>query len=464
MQVESDVHSAHRIGEREPNPTTIPDDRATLEPDDADPAASRRPVKYKQTEVGKVPEGWRVVPLGNLMEFQNGFNADRAAYGIGVPFINVLEVITKSRLTADDVPGKVAVSPAQLRAFEVRRGDVLFNRTSETQEELALASVYQDDEPVIFGGFVIRGRPDAAQVRSEYIGYGLRAPAVRGQIIARGQGAIRANVGQADLRKVLAPLPSLDEQEAIAAALGNADALIAALEALIAKKRDMKKGAMQELLTGQRRLPGFQGTWENVSVASAASRAPNSIVGGPFGSDLVSADYQATGTPVIRGQNMGTKYVSGEFVYVSGAKAKALAANCAQPSDLIFTQRGTLGQVAIVPRNGYPRYLVSQSQMKFAADCDRFDPVYFYYYFSSSAGQRQIVDSAIQTGVPHTNLGILKSYRVPVPRDRDEQYAIATVLSDIDAELAGLEAKLSKARDIKQGMMQALLTGEVRLV
>ena len=104
--------------------------------------------------------------------------------------------------------------------------------------------------------------------------------------------------------------------------------------------------------------------WECERLCDAAANIANAIVGGPFGSDLVSADYAASGVPVIRGQNMSTIVVSGDFVFVSASKAKALSANLACPGDLVFTQRGTLGQVSRVPDREFERYLVSQSQMK----------------------------------------------------------------------------------------------------
>jgi type I restriction enzyme S subunit len=115
-------------------------------------------------------------------------------------------------------------------------------------------------------------------------------------------------------------------------------------------------------------------------VGDIASKERNSLVGGPFGSDLVSRDYVATGVPVIRGTNMGHgRWVSGEFVHVTQAKADALSANCAKPGDIIFTQRGTLGQVALVPAHGAARYLISQSQMKLTVDILKGDALFLYY-------------------------------------------------------------------------------------
>ena len=142
--------------------------------------------------------------------------------------------------------------------------------------------------------------------------------------------------------------------------------------------------------------------WDCSPLRDSVSNSANAIVGGPFGSDLVSADYVAAGVPVIRGQNMSASLVSGDFVFVSPRKAKSLSANLAYPGDLVFTQRGALGQVSIVPGNGYECYLISQSQMKVSLNRTRHDPSFVLQYFASRAGQKQITASAIQTGVPHT--------------------------------------------------------------
>lgn len=216
--------------------------------------------------------------------------------------------------------------------------------------------------------------------------------------------------------------------------------------------------------------PGYKQTevgeipesWTCERVRDAAASTANSIVGGPFGSDLVSADYSSTGVPVVRGQNMAGKFVSGEFVFVPPHKAKSLSANLACPGDLVFTQRGTLGQVSVVPSNAFESYLISQSQMKVSLDRSRHDANFVHQYFSSHAGQKQITTSAIQTGVPHTNLGILREYRFPAP-PLPEQKAIAAALDDVDALLSGLDRLIAKKRDLKQATMQQLLTGQTWL-
>ena len=210
---------------------------------------------YKRSEIGSIPQEWGVKSFDDLFEFRNGVNADKQAYGQGVPFINVLEPITYSHIYGPEISGRVTLSEALLSSYEVRCGDVLFNRTSETQDEVGLASVYLGSERVVFGGFVICGHPKNDSLDPLYAGYALRAPSVRSQIIPMGQGAIRANIGQQNLKLVLALVPARSEQSAIATALRDVDELLERLERLIAKKRDLKQAAMQQLLTGRTRLP-----------------------------------------------------------------------------------------------------------------------------------------------------------------------------------------------------------------
>lgn len=202
--------------------------------------------------------------------------------------------------------------------------------------------------------------------------------------------------------------------------------------------------------------------WECTTVQGIASSVRNAIVGGPFGSDLVSNDYVRYGVPVIRGQNMGTRWVSGDFVFVSNVKADSLKSNLAHPFDLIFTQRGTLGQVSQVPEKLFDHYLVSQSQMKLTLNRKIANPNFFYYVFSSKGQQELIRKNTIQTGIPHINLGILRSLPVQCPT-HFEQEAIAEALSDADALIDSLEQLITKKRQIKQGAMQELLTGKKRL-
>lgn len=175
------------------------------------------------------------------------------------------------------------------------------------------------------------------------------------------------------------------------------------------------------------------------SVRLGEIRAPGdyTFVGGPFGSDLTAKDYiSAPGVPVIRGVNLGgteSRFVDDHFVFVSDEKADQLSRNLAFPGDLVFTQRGTLGQVAIIPRDTrYARYVISQSQMKLSVDPKIADSRYVYYAFRSPAAQGRLLARTQATGVPHINLMILKNFVIPLP-PLSEQKRIADILDKADA-------------------------------
>jgi type I restriction enzyme S subunit len=189
-------------------------------------------------------------------------------------------------------------------------------------------------------------------------------------------------------------------------------------------------------------------------VEQLAASERNAIVGGPFGSNLVSKDYVDAGVPVIRGQNMSSRWVCGEFAFVTDEKAKALSPNKARPGDLVFTQRGTLGQVAVVPAEPYPEYIVSQSQMKLTVDANKADVMFLYYLFRSPEQLEYIRNTAIQTGVPHTNLGILKQTPVSLP-SLSEQKMVAELLAALDDRIDLLRETSATLEAIAQALFKS---------
>lgn len=162
------------------------------------------------------------------------------------------------------------------------------------------------------------------------------------------------------------------------------------------------------------------------------------LIGGPFGSKLGQTDYREHGVPVIRGANMAfcNRWIGGEFVFVSEDKANAdLSSNLAYPGDIIVTQRGTLGQVSIVPADlPFKRYVVSQSQMAIRVDPEVAVPLFAYYYLMSPRFVDYLESAAIKVGVPHINLGILRDAPAEWP-SRTAQQAIAEVLASLDDKI-----------------------------
>lgn len=293
----------------------------------------------------QIPDSWSWVLLGKLMSFQNGLNTDKSAYRRGLRFANAMEVISHSHLAAQDIPGRVSTSSAETNRYMVRTGDVLFNRTSETQEEVGLASVYDDDEPILFGSFVLRGKLLNEQLFPQFAGYGLRSSEVRRQIMSSGQGGIRANVGQASLSAIRIALPPCAEQEAIAEALTDADGVIEGLERLIAKKRRIKQGAMQDLLTAKRRLPGFSGERDTRPLGAIAAFITKGATPTTYG-----FDWQDFGVTFLRSECVSARGLElTQASFVSEAAHRMLRRSEVRGGDLLITIARNVGRVVKLP-------------------------------------------------------------------------------------------------------------------
>ena len=224
------------------------------------------------------------------------------------------------------------------------------------------------------------------------------------------------------------------EQVAIAEALSDADALIESLEQLLSKKRNIKQGAMQELLTGKKRLPGFSGEWEVKRLG-----------------DVVE---------IRKGELITEKNaVRGPIPVIAGGKKPAYFHDRANRPGKTITISGSGASAGYVAFFDIPI---------FASDCSTIGESARYsvefFYFVMLLNQSAIYNAQTGGAQPHIHPNDLRPLLVGVPESKEEQTAIAAILSDMDAEIAALEAKLVKARSVKQGMMQELLTGRIRLI
>jgi len=408
---------------------------------------------YKQTEVGVIPEDWDVEPLGRLVSsVEYGSSAKSSMQG----HIPVLRMGNLQGGKIDWTDLVYTNDESEIRKYKLSPGDVLFNRTN-TVELVGKTSIYKGEHPAIFAGYLIRIKVDASLLESRFLNYVLNAEFSRGYSakvlsIAVGQ----ANINSQKLKTYPIPLPpTRAEQEAIAAALSDADALIESLEHLIAKKRQVKQGAMQELLTGKKRLPGFSGEWEVKRLGELAEihsgGTPSTIRPEYWDGDILWC------TPTDITALRGFKYLSDTSRKISTLGLKSSSAEMIPANSIVMTSRATIGECAI---NQVP---VSTNQgFKNFIPFDNVD-VEFLYYLLVTKKQDFI---SLCGGSTFLEVGKtqLASFEIQLPAVKAEQTAIAAILSDMDAELFALEAKLAKARQVKQGMMQELLTGRIRLV
>jgi type I restriction enzyme S subunit len=198
---------------------------------------------------------WEQMRLGDLFSFKNGLNKAKRFFGYGIPIVNYMDVFRDPRIYCARLEGRVSLTAHEVKSYDVRKGDVLFTRTSETPDEIGLASVVLDEPgQTVFSGFVLRARPKGARLDDRFQAYCLRAEYVRAQIVSKASYTTRALTNGRLLSAVVLLVPDIREQAAIADILTDVDAEIAALEAKLAKARQIKQGMMQELLTGRIRL------------------------------------------------------------------------------------------------------------------------------------------------------------------------------------------------------------------
>ena len=354
--------------------------------------------KFKMTEVGPIPEDWSIVPLGDLFSFKNGYNTSAECYGAGTPVASVLEALDWMPLTRSRIRTKVIAPEGARSAFSLKQGDLIFTRSSETLEDVGRSNVYVDDEPAMFGGFIIRGRPKTGN-NSCFINFLLKDQKHHERIMSKGAGAQHYNIGQTGLAKVLITLPPLPEQERIAEALSDVDALLSAMTTLIEKKRAIKQGAMQQLLTGKTRLQGFgaeraefkqtelgpiPNDWDvkridqcgDVVTGSTPPRGISELWGGSF--NWISArDFK------------GKYIISSEETVTDAGKryCRALPAN-----SVLITCIASIGLNAIAKQS------CATNQQINAVVCRECD--YEYFYYQCCLNESRLRQIAGQTAVP----------------------------------------------------------------
>lgn len=390
---------------------------------------------YKQTDIGVIPEDWEVEPIGNLLVFKNGLNKAKDFFGYGTPIVNYMDIYSKDSLYSKDIKGKVYLSSSEILRYEVKVGDVFFTRTSETPEEVGMSSVVLECEKnTVFSGFVLRGRPINNKLTNEFKSYCFQTKNVRNSIIQGCTYTTRALTNGTQLSKILIPIPKPKEQTAIATALSDTDALIAALDKKIAKKQQIKQGAMQQLLTGKKRLPGFNGEWVEKIVGSVCV--------------------------VKRGQMIvSSEFVTGPIPVIAGGMTPAGYHNLSNRNENTITISASGANAGFI---GFHKYPI------FASDCSTINEnenidIHFIYY-TLKLKQEEIYKCQTGGAQPHIHPKDIEPLIFNFPIDKSEQTAIAQILTDMDNEIAQLEKERDKYKELKAGMMQVLLTGKVRLV
>jgi type I restriction enzyme, S subunit len=419
---------------------------------------------YKQTEVGIIPEEWEVLPCSDLSErIMVGIVIRPSQYYVphGIPAFRSAN-IRENGITNSDLVFISDASNALLSKSQTREGDVLTVRTGYPGTSAVVRSAHAGCNCID----IIITRP-SSKIDSDWLAIWVNSSFGKEQVLRNQGGLAQKHFNVSDMRHLMVALPPLAEQRAITAVLRDLDEVVAGLNRLIAKKRDLKQATMQQLLTGQTRLPGFHGQWKmkflgelfNFGGGFSASREQLSDAGHCYlhYGDIhgatkpyvdVSAEYQD-----IPKLNIPLKKVSSKSILEDG--------------DVVFVD-------ASEDNEGISRHIVVENKEKrpFIAGLhtivakrktEELIPKYLQFCFQTTSVRQQFAFYAAGTkvmGISRTNIAKLT---IPVPK-LSEQAAIAGVLVDVDGELAALERRRDKTCALKQAMMQELLTGKTRLV
>ena len=408
---------------------------------------------YKQTEVGVIPQDWSVTQLGQLADFVTSGSRGWAQFysESGALFIRSQNV-RDGRLCFDDVQHVTPPAGAEGNRTKVERHDLLITITGNSVGNVALVDESFGEAYISQHVGLVRLREPAT---GSYINRYLSPNSPGNSQIAGSQsGQSKPGLNLQNLRDFRIALPpTFQEVNAIAAALSDVDALLGGLERLIAKKRDLKQATMQQLLTGQTRLPGFSGAWGVKRLGDLA--------------EIVSGSTPKTGVPAYWDGEI--KWCTptditgndGKYLYETARKISSLGlASCSArllpAGSLLLCSRATIGEIkistcAICTNQGFKSLICNRGVMN------------EFLYYKLLTMKAQMVERAIGSTFLEISKKDTAALEISLP-DFEEQTAIASVLSDMDAELAALEARRDKTRALKQGMMQELLTGRIRLV
>jgi type I restriction enzyme S subunit len=396
---------------------------------------------YKQTEVGVIPEDWELLPLGSLANLDIGLSKPKIVFGSGCPVVTVQDLYAGSTINTDMLK-RVVVTADEIERYRLAANDILIGNASVKRDGIGYSNIFVgSNEDVIFAKYAYRART-LQKVTPIYLHYVLRSKFCRHWIISKSQTGTLTNLNGASVRAVPIPVPPLPEQKAIAQALSDMDTLISGLDDLIAKKRDIKQATMQQLLTGKTRLPGFSGDWEVKRLGDVADCLDNLRI------------------PLNEAQRQSMK---GDYPY------------CGANGVLGFVDRYVIDDdIILMAEDGgyFDEYETRPIAYRMVGKCwvnnhahilkarPGFDQGFIFY----SIVHKNILPFLASGTRAKLNKSEMYKIELVAPVSPIEQKAIATVLTDIDDELAALEQRREKTRELKQAMMQELLTGRTRLV
>lgn len=405
---------------------------------------------FKMTEVGVIPEDWEVKELSSISEIKSGKRLPKGSLVTSsktpYPYIRVIDM-NMGYLNLSNIMYVPENVQPMISKYIISKNDIYISvagtlgLVGKIPEELDGANLTEN-----------ANRITEIQCNRDYLMYYMMSPLIQNVIEAEKTIGAQPKLALQRIRDFYIVLPGDNrEQTAIAAALSDVDSLISALTKKIEKKKAIKQGLMQQLLTGKKRLPGFGGVWDVVQLKRIISE---------FIVPMRDKPTALTGPiPWCRIEDFDGKYLKKslsnqgvDLNTVSQMNLKIFPVNT-----LLVSCSANLGRCAIVKQK-----LVTNQTFIGLVPSDRIDVEFLYYKMSRE--DKNLNNMATGTTISYLSREQFENYEILIPSSKAEQTAIANILSDCDSEIAALEEKRDKYQEIKQGMMQQLLTGKIRLI
>ena len=375
----------------------------------------------------------------------------------GTPVISVREIREGFIRITDETPYVTNETFSRLGKYALSSNDIVFARKGSVDRS---AVIPEGTKRYFLGSDGIRIRFDQNVVSPDLMLYIFQSPSTKQFLIQNSYGTTMAGLNEKILCSLEFYIPdTIAEQKNIARILADIDKYLAIMEEMIAKKKAIKQGAIQELLTGKKRLPGFSGDWQNFNLMKHSRIKARIGWQGLKKSEYLDGGYALLVT--------GTDFDNGRVQwdschYVTRSRYEQDRNIQIQNNDILITKDGSLGKAALVQGLNKPATLNSGIFVIRPVQ-DAYDPIFVYYILSSFVFKDFLDKLSAGSTIIHLYQKDIGKFDFLLPPTVEEQKVIASVLSETDNEIALLEQKLGKYRQVKQGMMQQLLTGKIRL-
>lgn len=430
---------------------------------------------HKETEIGVLPDNWNTTVFSKCFTILKNNTLSRAelSYDIkGISNIHYGDVLIKYGNTLDcsliafpviKDSKKVADTPI------LNNGDLIIADTAEDESVgKATEIINTGNKTIVSGLHTIPCRPiNGSAFHTGWLGYYINSKLYHDQLIPLITGIKVSSISKSSLSNTIVVIPPLAEQQRIAEALSDVDNMISSLEKLIEKKKAIKQGMMEQLLTGKMPLLGFEGelhgNWTKTSIGMLLKERIVSIQTGPFGTVLKAGEYSDHGIPVISVREIREGYIRifDDTPTISLQVYNRLNQYILEPYDLVFARKGSIDRSAIIPKDGQKYFLGSDGiRLRFN---NEILSQFMLYLFQSVEIKQFLSDNSYGTTMAGLNETTIKMIPVYYPTNHSIRNKIVEIITDIAKEIEKIEEKLIKQRELKASILSQVLSGKIRI-